>query len=105
MTRYEMEKIETEFTNEKKYYSACGVDRDHYLFGKFVLLFAAVVAFNIPLFVEAIDCICPSCEAPLQIKAVMVEERRIFPDTWTCRQCGYENYEGLNYCGICGGAK
>jgi hypothetical protein len=29
---------------------------------------------------------------------------RLFPDTWVCpnRNCKYENYVGINYCGICG---
>ncbi len=29
---------------------------------------------------------------------------RYFPDTWTCpnRSCGYQNYEGIDYCALCG---
>jgi hypothetical protein len=27
---------------------------------------------------------------------------RWFPDTWKCKVCGYENYEGINNCGVCG---
>ena len=38
------------------------------------------------------------CHQPLEIS------RGIFGDTWICtnKSCGYENYEGINYCGICG---
>ncbi len=27
-----------------------------------------------------------------------------FPSTWTChnRHCGYENYDGIDYCALCG---
>lgn len=25
-----------------------------------------------------------------------------FPNTWTCKSCGFDNYEGLDSCGICG---
>lgn len=25
-----------------------------------------------------------------------------FPDTWKCSKCGYENYDGIGYCAICG---
>lgn len=24
------------------------------------------------------------------------------PDTWYCKQCGYENFEGITTCPICG---
>lgn len=30
---------------------------------------------------------------------------RIFPNTWDCKKCGYENYEGINKCPICGTLK
>jgi hypothetical protein len=31
-------------------------------------------------------------------------EWRVTPDTWICPnpRCGYENYEGINYCALCG---
>ena len=25
-----------------------------------------------------------------------------FPNTWECNQCKYDNYEGINRCGVCG---
>lgn len=28
--------------------------------------------------------------------------KRWFPDTWRCKACGYENYDGINNCGVCG---
>jgi len=29
-------------------------------------------------------------------------ERGFFPDTWTCPYCGYENFEGISACAVCG---
>lgn len=25
-----------------------------------------------------------------------------FPAFWICHNCGYENYEGIDHCGLCG---
>lgn len=38
----------------------------------------------------------------LLIPAVVVGGSRFFPDTWACKKCGYDNYEGIDYCGMCG---
>jgi hypothetical protein len=27
---------------------------------------------------------------------------RWLPDTWSCENCGYENYVGIGNCGVCG---
>lgn len=39
---------------------------------------------------------CPHCEKPIEI--------RTWGETWICpnKKCGYENYDGIDYCGICG---
>ena len=29
----------------------------------------------------------------------------LFPDVWICKQCGYDNYEGINTCAVCGTAR
>lgn len=31
-----------------------------------------------------------------------VMQGKFLPDTWRCRNCGYENYEGIGRCAICG---
>lgn len=31
-----------------------------------------------------------------------IEMRGCWGETWECSQCGYENYEGISRCGICG---
>jgi len=28
-----------------------------------------------------------------------------FPDTWICKKCGYDNYEGIGRCAVCGTEK
>lgn len=40
---------------------------------------------------------CPHCKKSLEI-------RGIWGETWACSNphCGYENYDGINYCAICG---
>lgn len=46
---------------------------------------------------------CPNCQS--QIKFVLVDDSKgIFGETWTCSDpnCGYENYVGINHCGVCG---
>lgn len=30
---------------------------------------------------------------------------RWFPDTWRCKYCGYENYDGIRTCAVCGTPK
>lgn len=25
--------------------------------------------------------------------------------TWKCSQCGYDNYDGIDYCGLCGNSR
>ncbi|HLT42769.1 MAG TPA: hypothetical protein VKZ95_08705 [Sphingobacteriaceae bacterium] len=30
---------------------------------------------------------------------------RFFPDTWICKRCGYDNYEGIHRCAVCGTEK
>ena len=46
---------------------------------------------------------CSKCD---HLEEIVVDKEafRFFPDTWRCRneKCGYENYEGLDYCSLCG---
>lgn len=30
---------------------------------------------------------------------------RWFPDVWHCSSCGYDNYEGIHRCAVCGTAR
>lgn len=29
-------------------------------------------------------------------------KKSLFPDTWTCKKCGYDNFKGIDSCGVCG---
>lgn len=33
------------------------------------------------------------------------KETALWGDTWECKKCGYENYEGIGKCPICGTKK
>lgn len=46
--------------------------------------------------------VCPHCEKEIEIVKI-----GFFPDTWTCpnENCRYQNYEGINYCGLCGSSR
>jgi hypothetical protein len=51
------------------------------------------------------DCIsCPKCYHEIDTES---QGLYIFYDTWICPNphCGYENYDEINYCGICGSKK
>jgi len=47
------------------------------------------------------DIVCPHCYSYIQIESVSM---RYFPDTWRCsnQKCRYENYDGIDYCALCG---
>jgi hypothetical protein len=42
--------------------------------------------------------------ANAQVTEFEYQITRTWGDTWTCPKetCGYENYEGIEYCGLCG---
>ena len=44
-----------------------------------------------------------ACYVP-QLQSHTINHFRWFPDTWTC-SCGYENYEGIGTCAVCGKAR
>lgn len=45
--------------------------------------------------------ICLVCFSP----SLYSDFGRWFPDTWMCKKCGYENYEGIRTCAVCGTSK
>lgn len=47
---------------------------------------------------------CPNCNEDISDVVRNYNMGWIFPDTWTCpnRNCGYENYDGLSHCSVCG---
>ena len=62
--------------------------------GWIMLALAALGAIAIA---ECMEMPCPYCDQPIQLGC----SRR---ETWICPKptCGYENYVGIEYCGLCG---
>ena len=42
---------------------------------------------------------------PSFLSSDISSSRRWFPDVWKCKNCGYENYEGISKCAVCGTTK
>ena len=42
---------------------------------------------------ESVEIKCPDCHKTVG---------RWLPDTWECPSCGYENYNCMRYCSLCG---
>ena len=61
---------------------------------KFLILLGFIAILS---YANAEEFSCPYCDKPIEVK-------RTWGDTWTCPNpdCRYENYVGLDYCGICG---
>lgn len=55
------------------------------------------------LVVVLLFCVSRVCAMPMVASSVPTSE--LFPDCWICKKCGYDNYNGINTCGICGGCK
>ena len=107
MTGNEIREAEEEIKNEISYYSACRRDRDPWLTRKLLVLIIISAMLAIPKLAYSVEFMCPHCETDIELTVQMTMSDRgwPFPDTWTCSQCGYENYEGINSCAMCGGGK
>ncbi len=60
-------------------------------------LCVALAVFGAVAIVETVESECPHCHEPIELGC----SRR---ETWICPnlRCGYENYVGIDYCGLCG---
>lgn len=92
MTRNEFEEQKHELVRDHNYHRITGTTRDKYTFHKLLLAVALLTLANIS---------CLQSAPPKHIKSH--PRTWPFPNTWTCSQCGYENYEGITWCGKCGG--
>lgn len=56
---------------------------------------------------EQQSCYCPHCNSDISEVVCGYNIGWLFPSTWYCPnpKCGYENYEGLDYCAMCGTRK
>ena len=107
MNKLEIQDIETEIMNQKKYYKTHDKDRDPWLNTKWFILLALLSLFALPKYLHSVEFLCPHCEEEIELNVQMTVADRgwLFPDTWTCGSCGYENYEGIAYCALCGGGR
>lgn len=107
MTNYEINQVEQEIKDENAYYCAINRSRDPWLVYKFCILLFIGTLLAIPRFASSVEFLCPHCEEEIELVVQMTVHDKGwgFPDTWTCSSCGYENYEGISYCAICGGNK
>lgn len=92
---------------EEEYFKRTNKEKDSYTFMKLLIGILLLAVINISALQSEICCptCCPTCGDIIEVEVSVTERKWPFPDTWFCRSCGYENYEGLNYCGFCGGAK
>lgn len=105
MTGNELRQAEDDIKNEIAYYTIIRRDRDSWLYRKLCLLLVVGALLAAPAFADSVEFMCPHCEQDINLVVEMTFSDRgyLFPDTWTCGACGYENYVGINYCAMCGG--
>jgi hypothetical protein len=79
--------LEIEMKNQKKYRHSMSLFKLSLIIG----VLSVISYANSHIFE------CPYCLKPIECK-------RIWGDTWICpnENCGYENYDGINHCGLCG---
>lgn len=76
---------------------------DGYLFKRCLIILLVPAMLLMQAYAGACAYIeCPYCEEVLEIVS---EQVRWFPDVWTCSKCGYDNYEGISTCAVCGTRK
>jgi len=87
-----LEQEEKAFEQEAKRHSSCRED--------YSMLLRVVLFLFLIFFFSSLHSIEPIPEQP--VVRLELCSGRYFPRTWTCKQCGYENYEGIERCGLCG---
>lgn len=60
-----------------------------------LLMLILAICFFLPT-----DSICEECIE--NNNSEITNTGWLFPNTWKCKKCSYENYKGINYCAICG---
>lgn len=93
MIKNEFEKQRHELVTDYNYHRVTGKVRDKFTFHKLLLAVALLTLANIGCLQSVPNTVCRKPQS----------KGWLFPDTWTCSQCGYENYEGITSCGRCGG--
>jgi hypothetical protein len=88
--------MENEIVQDRNYYNNTKTERNPALFKK--LLFG-IVTLGLLNCSQLFSSPFPHCHEEIE---VIFGKGWVFPDTWTCPSCGYENYEGIRSCALCG---
>lgn len=91
-----LNEMENELIRDRNYHKTMHMDRDPKLFNKLFFSILALFVLNCGFLFSAT---CPYCHEEIE---VICGKGWVFPDTWTCPSCGYENYEGVTSCALCG---
>ena len=91
MTPYDKQR--SEIMSEYNYHRVTKKQRDPFMAIKLILAIIAISVVNL-------DSLYSAPYAPSQHNQ-KTSKKWPMPDTWRC-VCGYENYEGINHCAICG---
>lgn len=86
MTEQEINSIEHEHSMNKKFYASR--ERDPWIY----------IKLSIGIFIASMYMI----SLPSHNLSAAHPRKWPMPDTWRCSNCGYENYEGIGHCAICG---
>jgi len=89
----EFQEQKNELIRDYNYHRVTGKVRDKYTFHKLLFAVALLTCVNLEYLQSAPTAVCRKPQS----------KGWLFPDTWTCSRCGYENYEGITWCGKCGG--
>lgn len=93
MIKNEFEEQKNNLMRDYNYHRVTGKVRDKFTFHKLLLAIAILAIINAPHL----------SSSPLKGSVKSETKTWPFPNTWTCSQCGYDNYEGIAWCGRCGG--
>lgn len=89
--KYQYEEVDVSFQKISKMEQV-------YNFKYALVLFFLILGLLKIQHIQSIEIICPYCDKDFSM------ESRWFPSVWICSNpyCGYDNYEGIEYCVICG---
>ena len=86
--RFKNDWVDSETKNFQRDLHSKDIRFDNKFFVKLTVILFFIIAFQLCSY---------NCEAQQHVS-------RMFPSTWKCsnENCGYENYEGISHCALCG---
>lgn len=110
MTNFDVDEEIKQINREYRKGRQCNRSRDGVEMRKILMMLGLAIFIFISTRLAAhtaqlhsIEAECPSCERPMILRAEDIVVRYVH-HTWTCQNpnCGYENFDGIEYCGVCG---